>query len=152
VSPPAQWDAARRTWAVLLTGIPFGVFKIGAGMIARADIHPLLGLAIALWGGVDVLLNLLSLFLPRAVSPCALSNLGRLLDGRRGGAGQREMLGLALDTLLSFTIVATVIWLRRLASLPPAVIRAWEVAVIANVMGAGLERVWQARRTALGSG
>lgn len=145
MSPPAQWDARRRAWAALLTGVPFGVFKVGGGLIARGDVHASLGLMVALWGAIDIFLNFLSVVVPRAVSPCALSNVGRLLDGRDGG-GRREMFGLALDTLLSFTIVATVIWFRRLASLPPAMIRVWEVAVIANVMGAGLERVWQARR------
>jgi hypothetical protein len=130
---------------VLLTGIPFGVFKVGGGIIARADLGPALGTAVALWGVTDILLNLATLLWPHAVSPCVLSNLGRWLD-RRSGKPERETLGLALDTLLSFSVVATVIWFRRLASLPPPMIRAWEVAVIANVMGAGVERVWQARR------
>jgi hypothetical protein len=134
---------------VLLTGIPFGVFKIGGGMMARADVHPVLGAAFVLWGALDIALNLVSLFLPRAVSVCALSNVGRWLDGR-GEGHARETLALAVDTFLSFAIVATVIWFRRLGSLPPAMIRTWEVAVIANVMGAGIERVWQARRAAAG--
>lgn len=145
MSPPAQWDAARRSWAVFLTGIPFGVFKVGGGVIAHHAGHPWVGGVVVAWGVLDTVLNVLSLFFARTFSPCALSNLGRWLEGPRD-AGRRELLGLAVDTFLSFSIVATVIWFRRLGSLPPPMIRAWEIAVIANVMGAGIERVWQARR------
>ncbi|MBI4953381.1 MAG: hypothetical protein HY908_15230 [Myxococcales bacterium] len=146
MSPPGQWDAARRSWAVLLTGIPFGIFKVGGGLIAYEDLHPAVGGVVVAWGLVDLVLNVLSLFFARTFSPCVLSNLGRHLETSKQ-EGSRELLGLAVDTLFSFSIVATVIWFRRLGSLPPAMIRVWEIAVIANVMGAGLERVWLARRS-----
>ncbi|MCC6522668.1 MAG: hypothetical protein IT373_08420 [Polyangiaceae bacterium] len=146
MSPPGQWDVARRSWAVLLTGIPFAVFKVGGGVIAYGDIHPWLGGAVVAWGLVDLVLNLLSLFFAGTFSPCLLSNVGRHLETSKQ-EGSRELLGLAVDTLFSFTIVATVILFRRLGSLPPAMIRVWEISVIANVMGAGLERVWLARRS-----
>ena len=71
-----QISLGRRLWAVLLTGIPFGIFKVGGGMAAYEDINPGLGVAVILWGVLDVLLNLLSIPLSRHVAPCFLANVG----------------------------------------------------------------------------
>jgi len=131
----------RRLWAALLTGIPFGVFKLGGGLAAQHDIHPLVGLAFLVWGGLDVALNLGAVVWPRAVGYCALSNLGRLLD-RRGGARGREQLLLAVDTFCAFAVVASMIWTGRIATLPRPMVTVWEVAVIANILAVGVERVW----------
>jgi hypothetical protein len=131
----------RRLWAALLTGIPFGVFKIGGGLAARHDVHPLVGAAFLLWGALDVALNLAAIAWPRAVSYCALSNVGRLLD-RRDGVPGREQLLLAVDTFFAFAIVASMIWTGRIATLPRPLVSVWEIAVIANILGVGVERVW----------
>ena len=66
--PSANMSAAallgRRLWRGLLTGLPYGVFKVGAGMAAWEDIHPAAGVAMMLWGLTDVLLNLLYVAVP----------------------------------------------------------------------------------------
>ena len=131
-----------RLWAVVLTGIPYGVFKIGAGLAAYEDILPAVGLAVVAWGAVDILLNLASVPWGRAVSHCLLSNIGRQLD-RRLGHGGHEQLYLAVDTLVSFAIVATMIGFDRIGALPDPAVRAWELSVIGTVLGAGVERVWR---------
>ncbi|HEY3359782.1 MAG TPA: hypothetical protein VGQ83_41415 [Polyangia bacterium] len=135
----------RRLWAALLTGVPFGVFKIGGGLAALVDVHQVAGVAFIVWGALDVALNLAAIAWPGAVSYCALSNAGRRLDRRAARPG-REQLLLALDTLLSFGIVASMIWTGRIATLPRPMVSVWESAVIANVLGVGVERVWRSWR------
>lgn len=134
----------RRLWMVLFTGLPFAVFKFGAGVAAYQDIHPAIGVLVMLWGGLDALLNVAVLFAPVPVSFCALSNIGRLLDRRWPRPGHEDM-ALAVDTLATFLIVATMIWFGRMATLPPPFPRLWAVCVIANTVAVGLERVWYAR-------
>jgi hypothetical protein len=97
------------------------------------------------WGALDVLLNLAAILWPRSVGYCLLSNLGRRL-GRRAERPMLERRLLAIDTLLSFAIVATMIWFGRIASLPRPMVKLWELAVIANVLGVGIERVWRSWR------
>jgi hypothetical protein len=133
----------RRLWAVAFTGFPYSVFKVGGGLAAWEDIGAPVGLAFVTWGGLDVVLNLLALVAPRRLSFCLLSTLGRLVDGGRSQR-RREQLGLAIDTLLSFSIVASMIWLDRVGGLPRLWVDLWEAAVIASVLGGGVQRVWDA--------
>jgi hypothetical protein len=55
---------------------------------------------------------------------------------------------LALDTLLAFAIVATMIWFGRIGGLPGPYVLLWEVAVICNVLGVGVERLYSSLRAA----
>ncbi|MDH3671195.1 MAG: hypothetical protein OES46_08505 [Gammaproteobacteria bacterium] len=133
----------RRLWAAVLTGIPFGVFKLGAGWHLYAFVNPVLGAVIMAWGIVDILLNVLSVPLPRSLSYCLLSNIGRRIDiytGRENG----EHILLAVDTLFTFVIVAGMIWFRQLPFLPVVLGRLWDLSVVCNVVGVGAERLWQA--------
>jgi hypothetical protein len=135
------------------------VFKIGGGLAAAEDVSATVGWLVILWGAIDALLNLGALAWPRRLGYCALSNLGRLADrfaARHALAGspsaettgwrRYEQLLLALDTLLAFVIVATMIWFARIAALPPLVRAIWELSVIANILGVGIERVWRSWR------
>ena len=134
-----------RLWRVLLTGVPFGVFKIAAGAAAWEDVHPGVGVAFMLWGATDILLNLLHLAMPRRFSFCSLSNAGLLVD-RFSATRDMEAVGLALDTLCSFAIVATMIWFGRIGALPWLLLRCWELSVICNVLAVGVERLYHALR------
>lgn len=131
----------RRIWATALTGIPFGIFKLGTGVYLDQHLSPALGVALIVWGALDILLNLLSVAFPARFSFCALSNLGRQIDRRRE-ARRWEAVLLAVDTLLAFLIVAGMIWYRLLPLLPPVLGRVWDVAVVANIVGVGVERLW----------
>ena len=126
----------RRAYDALLTGIPFGVFKVAAGWTLAEGV-PALGAFVAVWGLLDIVLNVLAVFAPAHFSWCLLSNVGR----RRGPAWEERFL--AVDTFLSFAIVATMIGLHLLADLPPALSHAWDVAVIGNVLGVGLDRMYR---------
>ena len=134
-----------RIWAALLTGVPFAVFKIGGGLAAAEDLSPALGALLLLWGALDLLLNGLWVLAPHQAAHCLLSNLGRQLDRRLGRSGL-EQVGLAVDTLAAFAIVSTMLWFGRIGELHPLMVRAWELAVIANILGVGLQRVWRSIR------
>ena len=135
--PPVVPSARlRRVYDGLLTGVPFGVFKVAAGW-ALFHLASWLGCLVALWGALDIALNLLAVAFPRRLSWCLLSNLGRHLS-----ESWEDRL-LALDTFLSFGIVALMIAAHQLAGLPPALAHAWDAAVIGNVMGAGLDRLYR---------
>jgi len=133
-----------RLWAALLTGIPFGVFKIGGGLAAAQDIHWSVGAGFVCWGVADVILNIAAVVTPRRVSYCLLSNIGRRLGATNDPSTERLML--AVDTLLSFAIVASMIWTGRIATLPRPMVKLWELSVIANILGVGIDRVWQTWR------
>lgn len=133
----------RRLWDVAMTGVPFGVFKLGFGVFLHGH-APALGALIVAWGVLDVALNVVAAALP-AVSFCVLSNVGRALDARSPQGGWEALL-LAVDTLLSFAIVAFMIGFTLLPGLPAALRRTWDVAVVMNVLAAGLERVWVTAR------
>lgn len=126
----------RRLYDALLTGVPFGIFKMAAGWTLANHGAGYLGVLVMAWGGMDILLNVLTMAAPDHVSWCLLSNVGRLVDG--------EERFLALDTFLSFAIVAAMIGFHLLPELPPALVRAWDLAVIGNVMGVGVDRLYRA--------
>ena len=65
--------------------------------------------------------------------------LQRALPGRAPLPMRRD-LGAAADVLMSFLLVALMIGLGRLASMPPGRLAAWSACVILNVLGAGLGR------------
>ncbi|MHC4446042.1 MAG: hypothetical protein ACYTA5_25900 [Planctomycetota bacterium] len=136
---------SRRLWAAALTGIPFGVFKVGTGWYVYASINPVLGSAVVAWGIFDILLNILSVPLPKSVSYCLLSNIGRRIDVHTGRENLEHIL-LAVDTLLTFVIVAGMIWFRHLSLLPAVLGRLWDLSVVCNVVGVGTERLWRALR------
>lgn len=127
----------RRAYDALLTGVPFGIFKVAAGWCLGLQ-APLLGVMVMIWGALDILLNVLAIAAPGQVSYCLLSNLGR----RHGEVWEDRLL--AVDTFLSFVIVATLIGFRLLPSLPPMLWAAYDASVIANVLGAGLDRLYRA--------
>ena len=138
-----------RLASVMLVGIPFAVFKVVAGWTVIEQLNGPLGTFIFAWGAMDAVLNLLSLSVPTSVSYCVLSNVGRTID--RSIANHRwENLLLAVDTVLSFGIVAVMIWFGLLRDLPPLLTISWNAAVVCNVLGAGLSQLWREIRATRG--
>ncbi len=145
MAPSVQIRQERRLWMVLSTGLPFALFKFAGGLAAAHDIHPVAGACLMVWGALDAILNVAVLFPSFPVSFCALSNVGRWLRLRHPGSNQEELF-LGIDTLASFLIVSTMIWFDRVGALPGPFPRIWGICVIANVIGAGIDRIWQAQR------
>lgn len=133
----------RRIWRAALTGIPFGIYKIGFGWWEHHHAHPTFGLIMMLWGALDILLNLLAPAFPDQTAWCLLANLGRRVD-RAARKRLWEGLLLGVDTLMSFTIVALMIWFGRLPLEPTWVATCWNIAVICNVLSVGLEQIYRA--------
>lgn len=127
----------RRLWDAALTGVPFGIFKVAFGVWLADHVGHAAGAVVVVWGLLDIALNLAAVAVPR-VSYCLLSNAGRWFG--------REDLLLAIDTLLSFGIVACMVGSGLVRELPDALRRAYDLAVVLNVLAAGLERVWNAAR------
>ena len=138
-----------RLASVALVGIPFAVFKVVAGWTVMEHLNGPFGTFIFAWGAMDAVLNFLSLTVPTSVSYCVLSNVGRIID--RPMAHHRwENLLLAVDTVLSFGIVAVMIWFGFLRDLPSLLAVTWNAAVVCNVLGAGLSQLWREVRATRG--
>lgn len=137
---------------VVTTGLPFCVFKGVVGLLALREGEVALAgalLALAVADSVLNLLNLLALLLrgERRVGICILTTaLIALRVPAERSVAFRSGLGAALDVLLSFVLVAAMVASGRIASLPPLEQALWNVAVVLNVLGAGLARVRQALR------
>lgn len=135
--PPPWWLAAAE---IAVVGLPFCAFKLLAGLIALEGFAPAGYLLLAL-GAADAGLNTANLIAliarRRRVAAVCLAEL--LLS-------RRPQLALALDVLISFSLVAIVVGAGWLARLPAWGLAAWNVAVILNVVGAGVGRVVAAVR------
>ncbi len=133
----------RRVWTAALTGIPFGLYKMGFGWYEYHHAHPTIGIAAMIWGVIDIGLNLLSVPLPKIVAHCLLSNIGRWIDH---AVRKRiwENLLLAVDTTASFLIVSVMIWFGRLPLEPELGAHIWSLAVVCNIMSVGLEQLYRA--------
>jgi hypothetical protein len=145
---------ARRSWLVpcveiVTVGLPFCAFKAFTGLILLR-VSPLapLGYLLMALGAIDLLLNTINLMAwlsaRRAVSGVCLADV---VARRLGLTGRHADLGLAVDVCLSFALVALVIGLGLLAQLPGWALASWNVAVVLNVLGAGIGRLVTAQRT-----
>ena len=133
----------RRLVDVVLTGVPFAIYKAGTGSVLLPLGYPILGTLFMIWGVVDLLMNLINLWLPEKVACCSLAGFGRLFSRKPGDWNERM---LALDMFFSFTIVAAMLWFGGLALLDPRLGKVWDLAVVLNVMGAGATRVYESMR------
>ncbi|HEY4057943.1 MAG TPA: hypothetical protein VGM39_15115 [Kofleriaceae bacterium] len=131
---------------ILTVGMPFCVFKLLTGLIAlRSPALAPLGYALLALGSVDLLLNVANLF--------ALLATGKRIGAvcltdvllRRLASGDSE-LGLAVDVFLSFGLVAIVIGFGLILRIPTWAVPIWNIAVVLNVLGAGVGRVFEALR------
>jgi hypothetical protein len=132
---------------VLTVGLPFCAFKLLAGL--RMSAHPALAipgaLAIAL-AGIDGALNL--------VNGLALAGAGRrplpicVLHGLLSSRGAPGEVGLAVDMMLAFGLVAGLIAFGQPAEFSPGERSLWSLAVVLNVPGAGGLRLAKAVREA----
>jgi hypothetical protein len=130
---------------ILTIGLPFCVFKWVTGFHLGNPI--LIGL-----GTLDTVINLgnlLTLIMKRRriLPVCTLTGLTEWLLRKRPLASEKRMdLGNSIDMALALVLVAAMVGLGRIGSLPADHILAWNVAVVLNVLGAGLSRLNQSVR------
>ncbi len=143
-SPPTQrWLLA--AVEVFTVGLPFCAFKLLTGEIAlrSASLAPL-GYALLALGLVDLVLNTFNLaalvIVHRRVSSVCVVELVLRLVGRRADVG------LAIDVFLSFGLVAVVVGFGLILRIPPWALPLWNLAVVLNVLGAGVGRLFTVLR------
>src|SRR3712207_502935 len=133
---------------VATVGLPFCIFKLLCGrFLVAADQLVVLGWLLIALGVTDVVVNALNLvslfFAGRRVFPiCTLQFAAERAWPRR--SERAAHVGVALDTVLSLSLVATMIGFGALTLLDPSSLAIWNTAVILNVLGAGLSRLLRA--------
>jgi hypothetical protein len=132
---------------IATVGLPFCVFKIATGL----HLIGLSGGAVAGWpllalGVADVLLNLANAgsVVVRARPRRQICVLHGLLIAGRNAESRWGEVGLALDMMLAFTLVAAMLGLGQLPFLPSPWGALWNLAVVLNVLGAGGLRLTKA--------
>lgn len=135
---------AFRLLEVVTVGFPFCAFKVLTGLILLTFVGwSVLGWVLIAIGAIDLLLNLTAFVfaalgrentLPVCASQWIVAGLG-------AGRSSWWRLGLSVDTMFAFTLVAAVIGLGWLAHLPRPALAVWSLSVVFNVLGAGLGRL-----------
>ena len=118
----------------LTIGVPFCIYKMIFGIsILRAGgaLFAVAGWLIICWAIADLLMNCAYsvqdlLHLPPRFECCTLAQVGRFFS--------RPMVFLALDTLLSFSIICLMLWLGWIATLSPYELVLWYVATTLNLV------------------
>lgn len=157
--------ASKEAWVLPATeivsvGLPFCAFKVLTGVVARGEPGwAPVGWLLAGWGVIDLALNVINLgalvAVRRRVSGVCLAQMALQRLRPAGGAD----LGLAIDVLLSFVLVAVMVGFGLIPRLGATEALVWNASVVLNVLGAGVGRVlaaWRARprgeREAVASG
>jgi cation transport ATPase len=142
----------RRPFFLSLTiGIPFCVFKLLFGLtllrISLAEYPSLsfLGWLVILWAGVDLLMNLGRVGLDLAHRPalfeyCTIAQLGR--------AAGRPLVFLAVDTLVSFSIISYMLWSEWITLLSTNELYLWYGATTLNLISLSLVLLYNEIRNA----
>ena len=127
----------RPVFLSLTIGIPFCIFKLLFGLTAvrtGAGTNLVLtaaGWGIAAWAGADLLLNagrIVSdlLHRPAGFEYCTIAEVGRLFH--------RPRVFLAIDTLLTFSIICAMLWSGWIARLDTAGTYLWYAATTLNLI------------------
>jgi hypothetical protein len=125
----------------LTIGIPFCLFKLLFGMMAirenPADIPyvPVVGWLIIIWALADLLMNigrsLLDLIHRQAkFEYCTIAQIGRIFG--------RPSVFLAIDTLITFSIICTMLWTGWITQLSPVESYLWYAATTMNLISLSL--------------
>jgi hypothetical protein len=135
---------AFRLLEVVTVGFPFCAFKVLTGSVFLSFPNwSAPGWALIVVGGVDLLLNVIAFVfaalgrdnpLPVCIAQWAVTRWGA------GRSGSRR-LGLSVDTMFAFTLVAAMIGFGWFVHLPHGATRVWSLGVVFNVLGAGLGRL-----------
>jgi hypothetical protein len=129
---------------IATVGFPFCAFKfLTGGVLIALPAWRAMGWGLVALGAVDLVLNVanFSLAIVGRESPVAVCTAQHVLAGARPGNPSWKQLGLSVDAMLSFTLVATMIGFGFLPRLSHADLGVWNTCVVFNVLGAGLGRL-----------
>jgi hypothetical protein len=132
------------TFQALTIGVPFCIFKLLFGLLAlrtgelSASLLALGWMVIA-WSVADLLMNLARAFLDLAgressIEYCTIAQVGRLFNQAR--------LFLAIDTLVTFSIICFVLWSGWIVRLNRHESYLWYAATTLNLISISAVNVW----------
>ncbi|HNX10454.1 MAG TPA: hypothetical protein PKL29_10075 [Methanothrix sp.] len=134
----------------LTIGVPFCTYKLLFGLLAgrvgleqSKDLLFVLSWLILAWALVDLLMNMIRVvyFLagwPSPVEYCIIAQAGRLFH--------RPSLFLAIDTLVSFSIICFVLWSGWIAFLSQLESYLWNAATTLNLISISFVNIWMELR------
>lgn len=134
------------TFQALTMGIPFCIFKLLFGLLAlraaadqRSIALAAFGWLIVAWAATDLSMNLARVVfhLSGRASPieyCVIAQAGRLFG--------RPRLFLAIDTLISFSIICFVLWSGWIVQLRQAESYLWYAATTLNLISISVVSIW----------
>lgn len=142
----------RPFFLTLTIGIPFCMFKGLFGLAAirvGTPSNPLLagmGWCIVAWASIDFLMNAVRaagdlLHIPTPLEYCTLAEIGRLVH--------RPMVFLAVDTLISFSIICLMLWSGWILQLTQKEAYLWYAATTLNLISISVVSLYnEAKRAA----
>lgn len=134
------------TFQALTIGIPFCVFKLLFGLLAlragASSSSVALGVfawLVMAWALADLIMNLVRVFfhLTRRAAPieyCTIAQTGRLF--------KKPRLFLAVDTLISFSIICFVLWSGWITLLSPQESYFWYAATTLNLISVSVVNIF----------
>ncbi len=132
------------TFQALTIGVPFCIFKLLFGMLALRTGVPsaslsALGWMVIAWSVADLIMNLARVFLDLAgresyIEYCTIAQAGRLFN--------RARLFLAIDTLVTFSIICFVLWSGWIVRLSLHESYLWYAATTLNLISISAVNVW----------
>ncbi|NLV26014.1 MAG: hypothetical protein GXY48_02435 [Methanomicrobiales archaeon] len=130
----------------LTIGLPFCLFKILFGIqfirasgIYNQSIFLVPGIILIIWAGIDMMFNLVRagydlIGIPDKIEFCILAQLGRYLNA--------SMVFLALDTLITFSIICAALWSGWIVHLNQIESILWYFATTLNLISLSLVILW----------
>ena len=133
------------TFQALTIGVPFCIFKLLFGMLSirigtlQSSFLVYFGWRLISWASVDLAMNLARVFFhlsgrESSVEYCSIAQVGRLF--------KRPRLFLAIDTLLSFSIICFVLWSGWIRYLSITESYLWYAATTLNLISISLVNIW----------
>ena len=132
------------SFQALTIGVPFCIFKLLFGMLAlrsgsNAASFFVLGWMVIAWALADLLMNLVRVFFhltgrAALIEYCTIAQAGRLL--------KRPKLFLAIDTLITFSIICFVLWSGWIVNLSREESYLWYAATTLNLISISAVNIW----------
>jgi hypothetical protein len=138
------------TFQAVTIGLPFCTYKLLFGLLARRvgldqayDLLSLLGWMIIVWALADLIMNSARIVfhlagLASPIEYCIIAQAGRFF--------KRPRLFLAIDTLVSFTIICFVLWSGWIAHLRQEESYLWNAATTLNLISISFVNIWMELR------
>jgi hypothetical protein len=132
------------TFQAMTIGVPFCIFKLLFGLLAMRTSAlygslPVLGWLVIAWAVADLLMNLARVFFYTAgfkapIEYCTIAQAGRLF--------KKPRLFLAIDTMITFSIICFVLWSGWIVLLSQQESYLWYAATTLNLISISAVNIW----------